>query len=75
MFRSSVQGGAGGRAELGSRAVAQAVSRQPVTAETRVNNRAPNVGFLVEKMEIGKILYKYFGFSAISIVTRVLHTH
>jgi hypothetical protein len=52
------------------RAIAQAVSRQPGFEPT-----SGNVGYMVEKVVLGKFFSEYFGFPCQFSFHRLLHTH
>ena len=52
--------------------MAQAVSRQPVTAEARVRYRASRCGFVADKVALGQVFPRIFRFSAVSIIPPVL---
>ena len=54
------------------RAMAQAVSRRPLTAEARVRSRSDHVGFVVEKVALGQVLLRVLRFSTVTFITPVL---
>jgi hypothetical protein len=60
----------GGR-QIG-RAMAQAVSRRPPTAEARVRSRV-NVGFVVDKVALGQVFLRVLRFSPVNFIPPVLH--
>jgi hypothetical protein len=45
------------------RAMAQAVSRRPLTAEVRVHPRSVHVGFMVDKVALGQVFPRVLRFS------------
>jgi hypothetical protein len=55
------------------RALAQAVSRRPLTSEARVCVRSVHVGFMVDKVALRQIFYSYSVYP-VSIVPPWLHT-
>jgi hypothetical protein len=57
------------------RAVAQAVSRWLPIARARVRVRAEHVGFVVDKVALGKVFSEYFGFPCQSSFHQFLHHH
>jgi hypothetical protein len=57
------------------RAIAQAVSRRLLTAETRFAPRSVHVGFVVEKVALGKIFLPVFRFFPVSIIPPLLHIY
>jgi hypothetical protein len=50
------------------RAMAQAVSRRPLTAESRVAPGLIRVGFVVEKVALGQVFLRVLRFSPVSII-------
>jgi hypothetical protein len=63
------------RSILNGRVIAQAVSRRLPTAAARVRAQSRHVGFVVDKMALGKAFSKYFGFICQFSFHRLLHTH
>jgi hypothetical protein len=57
------------------RAIAQAVSHRLPTVAARVRARAGNVGFVVDKVALGQVFSKYFGFPCQFAFHRLLHNH
>jgi hypothetical protein len=57
------------------RAVAQVVSRWLPTAAARVRVRAENVGFVMDKVTLGQVFSKYFGFPSQSSFHQFLYRH
>jgi hypothetical protein len=57
------------------RAIAQAVSRWLPTATARVRARVSQVGFVVDKVALGQVLFEYFGFPFQSSFHQILHHH
>jgi hypothetical protein len=57
------------------RAIAQAVSRRFPTAAARVRAWSGHVGFVVDKVALGKVFSKYFGFPCQSSFHQILHPH
>jgi hypothetical protein len=55
--------------------MAQAVSHQPLTAETRVRARAIPHGICDGQSGTGQVLYRVLRFSLVSIIPSALHTH
>jgi hypothetical protein len=55
----------------GGRAMAQAVSRRPLTSETRV--RARDVGFVVDKVVLGQAFLRVLRFSPANIIPPSLY--
>jgi hypothetical protein len=55
------------------RAMAQAVSRRPLTAEARVRSRFSHVGFVVDKVALGQVSPRVFRFSPVNFIPPVLH--
>jgi hypothetical protein len=55
------------------RAMAQAVSRRPPTAEARVRSRSVHVVFVVDKVALGQIFPRVLWFSPVSFIPPVLH--
>jgi hypothetical protein len=47
---------------LMGRAMAQAVSRRPLTAEPRVRDRPVHVGFMVDRVALGQVCLRVLGF-------------
>jgi hypothetical protein len=56
------------------RAMAQAVSRWPLTAETRVRAGSAYVGFVVEKVALGQVSIRVLWFSPVNIIPPLLLT-
>jgi hypothetical protein len=48
--------------------MAQAVSRRPLTAATRVRARVNPVGFVVDKVALGQVFLRVLQFSPVSII-------
>jgi hypothetical protein len=57
------------------RAVAQAVSRRPVTAETGFSPRAVHVEFVMDKVALGQVSLRVLRFFPVSIIPPLLHIH
>jgi hypothetical protein len=57
------------------RAIAQVVIRWLPTAAARVRVRAEHVGFVVDKVALGQVFFKYFGFPCHPFFHRFLHYH
>jgi hypothetical protein len=57
------------------RAMAQAVSHWPLTAETRVRPWSIHVGFMVDKVALGQVFRRVLRFSPASIILPLLHIH
>jgi hypothetical protein len=53
--------------------MAQAVSRRPHTAETRVRSPSVHVGFVVAKVALGQVFPRVRWFSPVSLIPPVLH--
>jgi hypothetical protein len=56
-------------------ATAQAVSRWLPTAAARVRAQVWQVGFAVDKVALGQVFSKYFGFPCQSSFHQILHHH
>jgi hypothetical protein len=54
------------------RAMDQAVSRRPFTAEARVRSQI-NVGFVVDKVTLGQVFPRVHRFTAVNFIPPVLH--
>jgi hypothetical protein len=48
--------------------MAQAVSRRPLTAESRVRARVNTCGFVVDKVALGQVFLRVLRFSPVSII-------
>jgi hypothetical protein len=57
------------------RVIAQAVSRRLPTAAARVRAGSGHVGFVVDKVALGQLFSKYFGFPCPSSFHQLLHNH
>jgi hypothetical protein len=55
------------------RAMAQVVSRWPLTAETRVRSRSVHVEFVVDKVALGQVFPRVLRFSPVNFIPPVLH--
>jgi hypothetical protein len=55
------------------RAVAQAVSRRPLTAEARVRPESVHVGFVVDKVALGQVFPRVLRFSPVNLIPPMLH--
>jgi len=55
--------------------MAQTVGRRPLTGEARFNSGPVHVGFMVEKVQLGKVFLRLLRFSPASVITLVLRTH
>jgi hypothetical protein len=53
--------------------MAQAVSRRPLTVETRVQSRSVHLGFVVDKEALGQVFPRVLLFSPVSFIPPVLH--
>jgi hypothetical protein len=49
--------------------MAQAVSRQPLTAEARVRAWSIHVGFMVDKVALGQVFIRVLRVSPVSIIS------
>jgi hypothetical protein len=60
-----------------SRSIVQAFSRRLPTSAARVPGqvRSGHVGFVVDKVALGQVFSKYFGFSCQFSFHRLFHTH
>jgi hypothetical protein len=58
-----------------SPAIAQAVSRRIPRRRTRFEPRSGHVGFVVDKVALGRVFSEYFGFPCQFSFHRLLHTH
>jgi hypothetical protein len=56
-------------------AIAQAVSRWLTTMAAQLCVRAEHVGFVVDKVALGKFFYEYFSFTCQSPFHQFLHHH
>jgi hypothetical protein len=57
------------------RAIAQAVSRWLPIAAAQVRARSGHVKFVVDKVALGQVFSKYFGFPCQSSFRQILHPH
>jgi len=57
------------------RAVAQEVRRRLLTAEVRLQTRPVYKVFVVDRVTVGQVFTRAFGFYTVSIITSVLHAH
>jgi hypothetical protein len=55
------------RKQTQGRAMAQVVSRRPLTAKARVRARINHVGFVVDKMELEQVFLRVLRFSPVNI--------
>jgi hypothetical protein len=55
------------------RAMVQAVSRRPLTAEARFDTGSVHVKFLVEKVALGQVFLRVLPFSPVNLIPPVLH--
>jgi hypothetical protein len=55
------------------RTIAQAVIRWLPTAVARVCALSDDVGFVVDKVELGQVFSEYFGFTYQSLFHQILH--
>ena len=53
--------------------MAPAVSRRPLTAETRVRSRVIHVGFAVDKVALGQVFPRVLHFFPVNFISSVLH--
>jgi hypothetical protein len=53
--------------------MAQAVSRRPLTAQVRVGSGSVHVGFVVDKVALGQVLFPSTLVSPVSFIPPVLH--
>jgi hypothetical protein len=53
--------------------MSQAVSRRPLTAESRVDPGSVHVGFVVDKVVLGQVVLRVLRFSTVSFIPPVLH--
>jgi hypothetical protein len=57
------------------RAIDQAVSRRLPTAAARVRAQSGHLGFVVDKVALGQVYSKYFGFRCQFALYHFLHNH
>jgi hypothetical protein len=55
------------------RAMAQAVSHRPLTAEARFDPGSVHVGFVVDKVALGQVFPRVLWFSPVNFISPVLH--
>jgi hypothetical protein len=55
------------------RAMAQAVSRRPLTSEARVRSRSVHAGFVVDKVALGQVFPRGLQFFPVNVIPPVLH--
>ena len=55
------------------RAMAQAVSLRPPTAEARVRSRSVHAGFVVDKLALGQVFPRALRFFPVKSIPPVLH--
>jgi hypothetical protein len=55
------------------RAMAQAVSRRPPTAEARVRSGSVHMVFVVEKVALGQVFPRVIRFTPVNFIPPVLH--
>jgi hypothetical protein len=53
--------------------MAQAVSRRPLNAETRVHPGSVHVGFVVDKVTLGQVFLRALRFSPVNFIPPVFH--